>query len=116
MTITGIPASARDLVPLRPDTRGTSANDGTVPAHTRASTAAPLAARADVRARNGELPLTAPAGTDPELWSILTSEERAFFSRTSTAGPLTYSKVMRAKSPAPVATHAARGGRVDIRV
>lgn len=56
----------------------------------------------------------APEGTDPGLWSVLTSEERNFFSKTVTAGPLTYSRVMLSgarATPAP----AARGGRIDIR-
>lgn len=56
----------------------------------------------------------APEGTDPGLWSVLTSEERNFFSKTVTSGPLTYSRVMLSgarATPAP----AARGGRIDIR-
>src|SRR5689334_11798963 len=36
------------------------------------------------------LPAEAPAGTDPELWGVLTSEERAFFAKAAASGPLTY--------------------------
>ena len=75
------------------------------------------------------LSVQAPEGTDPELWSILTHEERTYFSRIALDGPLTYSKVMTrgradggsggsgvtgaiaARNGAPIA----RGGRIDIR-
>lgn len=59
---------------------------------------------------------TAPEGTDPHLWSILTGEERAFFARTVTSGPLTYSKVMMPDRAAAPGRPSIRGGRVDIRV
>ncbi|HYV99735.1 MAG TPA: hypothetical protein VE967_19905 [Gemmatimonadaceae bacterium] len=111
-----IPALTNTLVPLRTDTR--EAQPGVQPsgqprAHLPAQPAAP--ARAESRARAGSLPVDAPAGTDPELWSILTSEERAFFARSATSGPLTYSKVARAQAPS-TPVHTARGGRVDIKV
>ncbi|MBI2406728.1 MAG: hypothetical protein HYV19_00305 [Gemmatimonadetes bacterium] len=59
------------------------------------------------------MPVEAPPGTDPELWSILTADERAFFANSATRGPLTYLKVMspqRAPTPPVV-----RGGRLDVR-
>lgn len=56
-----------------------------------------------------------PEGTDPALWSILTSEERAYFANSVTSGPLTYSKVMMPNRAASSALPAARGGRVDVR-
>ena len=55
----------------------------------------------------------APAGTDPALWSILTSEERGFFAKTQAMGPLTYGRVMAARTQP--AMPAVRGGRLDIR-
>lgn len=59
------------------------------------------------------LPVEAPAGTDPALWSILSSEERSFFAKAQTMGPLTYGRVMSSlQQPAMPAT---RGGRLDIR-
>ena len=36
----------------------------------------------------------APAGTDPKLWSVLTSDERAWFLKAEHAGPLTYGRMM----------------------
>jgi hypothetical protein len=61
------------------------------------------------------VPVQAPVGTDPALWSILTTEERAFFARQATSGPLTYLKVMMPDTPS-MATVAARGHRIDVRV
>jgi hypothetical protein len=62
--------------------------------------------------RERAIPTDAPAGTDPELWKVLTAEERSFFMRMSSAGPLTYGpQPSVASSPAlPV-----RGGRLDVR-
>jgi len=79
-------------------------NGGAKDAHTASS--APSAPSA--------LLARAPEGTDPGLWSVLTSEERNYFSKTVTSGPLTYSRVMLSgarATPAP----AARGGRIDLR-
>jgi len=76
-------------------------NGGAKDAHTASSAPSTLLARA-------------PEGTDPGLWSVLTSEERNYFSKTVTSGPLTYSRVMLSgarATPAP----AARGGRIDLR-
>jgi hypothetical protein len=57
------------------------------------------------------LPVSAPPGTDPELWSVLTGEERAFFARVGTMGPLTYGRMT---SP-PAASPSMRGGRLDVK-
>lgn len=53
----------------------------------------------------------APAGTDPELWSVLTSEERQFFEKAQSLGPVTYSP-----RTAPADTSMPRGSRLDLRV
>ena len=55
----------------------------------------------------------APSGTDPELWSVLSVEERAFFGRAGGMGPLTYSHMIHSGQPA---TAVVRGGRIDVRV
>ncbi len=58
------------------------------------------------------VPTEAPEGTDPALWSVLTSEERGYFARTAALGPLTYGRIKAAiQSPPP----AARGVRLDVR-
>ena len=58
------------------------------------------------------LSAAAPAGTDPELWSVLTAEERTFFAKVGTMGPLTYGRMMQAPNAPP----SIRGGRLDIKV
>lgn len=60
----------------------------------------------------GDLPEEAPPGTDPALWSVLTTEERAYFARARAMGPVAYgqSKLGLAE----VGLH--RGGRLDVRV
>ncbi|MEP6622126.1 MAG: hypothetical protein ABJE47_22580 [bacterium] len=62
---------------------------------------------------SASLPAEAPSGTDPKLWSILTSEERGFFAKSQAMGPLTYGRVMAARTQPEVP--AVRGGRLDIR-
>lgn len=59
------------------------------------------------------LPAEAPAGTDPALWSILSSEERSFFAKSQAMGPLTYGRRMAERMEP--AMPAVRGGRLDIR-
>ena len=59
------------------------------------------------------LPVEAPLGTDPALWKVLSAEERSFFARIRTMGPLTYGP---GSSPAPDATGALQGRRLDVRV
>jgi hypothetical protein len=59
------------------------------------------------------LPPTAPAGTDPELWSVLTAEERTFFAKVGSMGPLTYGRMT---TNAPSAPPSIRGGRLDVKI
>lgn len=57
----------------------------------------------------GALPAEPPPGTDPELWAVLTSEERVYFARMQSLGPLTYGRGERAPA-------LPRGGRLDVQV
>ncbi|HEX6925007.1 MAG TPA: hypothetical protein VF167_06235 [Longimicrobiaceae bacterium] len=58
------------------------------------------------------LPLEPPPGTDPELWAVLSSEERAFFAKVGSMGPLTYGHLLNsARTDQPVM----RGGRLDVK-
>jgi hypothetical protein len=60
------------------------------------------------------VPSQAPAGTDPELWNVLSSEERVFFAKLGAMGPLTYGRVLsQAQQPS---APSARGGRLDVKV
>ena len=54
------------------------------------------------------IPMEAPPGTDPALWSVLTSDERRYFAKLHTAGPLTYGPRTANVPPGLV-----RGGRID---
>ena len=63
-------------------------------------------------AAQSTVPPDAPAGTDPSLWSVLTTEERNFFAKTAAMGPLTYGRIKAEQNAAPPA---ARGVRLDVR-
>lgn len=61
---------------------------------------------------NQTLPVEAPPGTDPELWSVLSSEERTFFAKVGSMGPLTYGHLLNSsRTDQPVM----RGGRLDVK-
>jgi hypothetical protein len=55
-----------------------------------------------------------PAGTDPALWSVLSSDERAFFAKAGAMGPLTYGRALREMQSAQMP--ASRGGRLDVKI
>ena len=74
------------------------------------STPAPNGAQATGAA----VPTQAPAGTDPELWNVLSAEERVFFAKLGAMGPLTYGRVLSQAQNTPAPT--ARGGRLDVKV
>ena len=59
---------------------------------------------------NGQPP---PPGTDPALWKVLTTEERAFFARARAMGPLTYGPGTTRDGHVPAAL---QGGRIDVKV
>ena len=90
---------------LRPDARQIAPAQPSAPNALRAPAAAPGAQAA--------LPAEPPAGTDPALWSILSSEERTFFAKSQAMGPLTYGRKMAERLEP--ALPAVRGGRLDIR-
>jgi len=103
----------------RPQTDRAPANGGATNGAGRAPTAPTarpaLRAQTPIAGQNttqSAVPMDAPAGTDPALWSVLTSEERNFFAKSATQGPLTYSRIKDASHPA---TPVARGVRLDVR-
>jgi hypothetical protein len=77
-----------------------------------APNAHPTAPAATVVSSPASLPAQAPAGTDPELWSVLSPDERAFFAKVGAMGPLTYGRALAQQPAAPIA----RGGRLDVKV
>lgn len=117
MSINGLPQNPL-LAPLgrpltTPASPGGGQGTGTVrqtPIPAERTGAVP--ARPTIAAAPSTVPAEPPAGTDPALWSVLTSEERAFFAKSASLGPLTYGRIKDAIMPAPPA---ARGIRLDVR-
>jgi hypothetical protein len=60
------------------------------------------------------VPVEAPPGTDPALWSVLSGEERAFFAKAGAMGPLTYGRAFSEMKSAQLPV--ARGGRLDVKI
>jgi len=118
MNVNGLPSSLQSLLATReqlqaqrPDAQGAAAAQAQ-----RATTAtASTATHAKPATQPATMSAQAPEGTDPALWSVLTSDERAFFSRVVTSGPLTYSKMAAANTNRPAAMPSIRGGRIDFR-
>ncbi len=71
------------------------------------------ATRAPAQAANAGVSVAPPPGTDPELWTVLTPDERAYFARLGAMGPLTYGRVLSGQPPA--MAPAARGVRLDVK-
>jgi hypothetical protein len=98
-------------LPLRDRTQTqTPATPATLPA------AAPLTTQKTSNAKLAQqaVPAEAPAGTDPALWSVLSSDERAFFAKSGAMGPLTYGRALRDMNAPQMP--ASRGGRLDVKV
>jgi hypothetical protein len=51
-----------------------------------------------------------PPGSDPALWSVLTTEERRFFAQQAALGPIHYGPGSTPQAPA-----APLGARIDVR-
>lgn len=78
----------------------------------RAGVPAPGTAPTPPAARGVEAetrPVEMPPGTDPELWKVLSTQERAFFAKVGAMGPLTYGRMLNS-GMAPVT----RGVRLDV--
>jgi hypothetical protein len=119
MNVNGLPSSLQTLLAAReqqamhrPDAAGTT---GTAATQAQRAATPAVAAKPAAAHVQGALGPQAPEGTDPALWSVLTGDERAFFSRVVTSGPLTYSKMAAASAGRSSAMPAIRGGRIDIR-
>ncbi len=103
---------------IRPQTPTTPRVDTGVakPATSGIATQPPVAPKVGIATQGapGALSVDAPKGTDPDLWSVLTHEERQFFAKAGAMGPLTYGRIMTGNHapPPPVA----RGGRLDVKV
>lgn len=111
------PSSLSGINPLqpRPDLRPGRAAipDGTrLPDAGRpAGDAAIQSDRVEVSSTQGAESADPPQGVDPQLWSLLTAEERSYFARARELGPLTYGRQSAATSQTSI-----RGARLDVRV
>lgn len=119
MSVNGITSNPllTNIGPLarRDETSRTAVDGNRAPNTAIAPTAAPaLKPQAPIAGQSTQsaVPAKAPAGTDPTLWSVLTSEERNFFAKTASLGPLTYGRI---KAATPAAPPSVRGGRLDVR-
>ena len=65
------------------------------------------------QAGSGALPAQPPPGTDPDLWNVLTSDERTYFAKLGAMGPLTYGRVMSGQVQPQQAV--SRGARLDVK-
>jgi hypothetical protein len=109
---------------VRPGQPGTVQPGAARPAATPAKPATPGAVRPQqsLATPANALPAEAPSGTDPELWGVLTADERAYFAKTAAMGPLTYGRVATrlntlngVNALQQGAAPASRGVRLDVR-
>jgi hypothetical protein len=107
----GIPATI--LRPQEPARQRVEQERTPAAAPTQAQTVAKPQTTGLLAPRQEALSAEAPAGTDPELWQVLTPQERAHFAKMTAMGPLTYGAATR--STAPGETPLGRGGRLDVR-
>jgi len=113
MSIYGINNSAINRpttqFPVRDNTR-TQVQQPVVqpPVATPAKTAAPA------KQAQPAVAAEAPAGTDPALWSILSTEERSFFAKSGAMGPLTYGRAFTDMKSSQLPAN--RGGRLDVKI
>jgi hypothetical protein len=107
MSIYGIGPSTVSRTPLQQPLRdGTRARPQQPTATPAAHTPARFAPAAGATA--------AQPGTDPALWSILSSDERSFFAKAGAMGPLTYGRAFEDQRTSQLP--ASRGGRLDVKV
>lgn len=113
MNLNGIGSLHGMLRPTNPEPRTRVENGQPQQAVPAPATAPARPARETSAAElNQTLPVEPPPGTDPELWSVLSAEERSFFARVGSMGPLTYGHLLNsARSDQPVM----RGGRLDVK-
>ena len=120
MSVHGVSGAPNAIVFPRETTRATTAeNEKTTATVSRPQVERPAVASSGLLApRTEALPVDAPAGTDPDLWQVLTHSERAYFAKMSAMGPLTYGRASGAVTSARSggeATSLARGGRLDVK-
>ena len=111
MAINGINGYPTPLLPGGIRTPPAAGPDAGAPQRAGASRGAPTRTPDPAARLHDPVPMEAPPGTDPMLWSVLTAEERTYFARTRALGQITY-------APGTGGHNAGlpRGGRIDVRV
>jgi hypothetical protein len=119
MSLSGVTGAPSTIVLPRETTRSTTAeNERTAATVTRPQVERPTVTKSGLLApRQEALPVEAPAGTDPDLWQVLTHSERAYFAKMSAMGPLTYGRASGAIAAIGSGgeTSMSRGGRLDVK-
>src|SRR6478736_4500815 len=97
-------------LPVRDNTRAPGQTPSGIPTPAKLPTPTPATAKLGTSA----IPAEPPAGTDPALWSVLSSEERAFFAKAGASGPLTYGRAFSEMKAQQLPAN--RGGRLDVKI
>jgi hypothetical protein len=100
--------------PLRDGTRARPQQPTATPAAHTPARFAPAAGATAAQPSPQSVPAEPPPGTDPALWSILSSDERSFFAKAGAMGPLTYGRAFEDQRTSQLP--ASRGGRLDVKV
>jgi hypothetical protein len=118
MNLNGIAGALNPLrLPQEPagsrvDGQRTPHTPTSLPSATKPGTVAPARDPLAAAGAPATLPAEPPPGTDPELWSVLSADERVFFAKMGAMGPLTYGRMMAAS---PIETPMLRGARLDVK-
>ncbi len=116
MAIYGVTGSNISRPTGQPGIRDNARTPGQRPAPASPPAANPLAPHTPKAAPGAQqaVPAEPPPGTDPALWSVLSSDERAYFAKVGAMGPLTYGRALQELNAAPLPS--ARGGRLDVKI
>lgn len=114
MSIYGISNSAINRPTTQFPVRDNTRTQGQTPAVVQQPVATPTKPATPAKQAQSAVPAEAPAGTDPALWSILSGEERAFFTKSGAMGPLTYGRAFNDMKSAQLPAN--RGGRLDVKI
>jgi len=102
-----------DVIPRTPDLGGADEALSQEPTEGLSQTEIPARTPAPNQAAEASsLPLEAPPGTDPDLWSVLTADERRYFAKAKALGPVVYGAGKLGLAEAGLQ----RGGRLDVKV
>jgi hypothetical protein len=114
MSIYGISNSAINRPTTQFPVRDNTRTQGQAPAVVQQPVATPAKTAAPAKQAQSAVPAEAPAGTDPALWSILSTEERSFFAKSGAMGPLTYGRAFTDMKSSQLPAN--RGGRLDVKI